>query len=82
VGDCLSASLVFCLSKARVEIASLETRVLGTYRRNERGRLRIGSLAASIQLDVPHRDRERLATCLATFEDCCVVTARSAEGSN
>ena len=80
VGDCLSASLVFCLSKARIEIASLETSVLGTYRRNERGRLRIGSLAVSIQLDVARSERERIATCLASFEDFCVVTASVRKG--
>jgi uncharacterized OsmC-like protein len=80
VGDCLSASLVFCLSRARIEIAGLETRVLGTYRRNERGRLRIGSLAVSIQLDVAASDRERIAACLASFEDYCVVTASVRKG--
>ena len=74
VGDCLSASLVFCLSKSRVEIAGVRTNVVGTLRRNERGRLRVGRLDVSIVLDAPGSDPKRLQSCLAMFEDFCVVT--------
>ena len=80
VGDCLSASLVFCLTRAKIEIAGLEARVVGTYRRNENRRLRIGSLAVSIQLDAPGLHDERVAGCLASFEDFCVVTASVRKG--
>ena len=80
VADCLSASLVFCLSKARVEVAGVETRVVGTLRRNERGRLRIGKLEVTIRLDAPGADPAKLRTCLETFEDYCVVTASVRKG--
>jgi len=75
VGDCLSASLLFCLHKSRVAVAGLKTRVTGTLVRNERNRLRIGKLAVAITLDAPDADGARVLKCLETFEDFCVVTA-------
>jgi len=75
VGDCLSASLIFCLGRARVEAGDVKTKVVGTYRRNERGRLRIGELDVVIELAVPDAGPGKLDTCLAAFEDFCVVTA-------
>lgn len=75
VGDCLSSSLIFCLGKSRVEVASVATRVVGTYRRNERNRLRIGGLDVTIEVEVPGSEPEKLSRCLGMFEDFCVVTA-------
>jgi uncharacterized OsmC-like protein len=75
VGDCLSASLLFCLSKSRVDVAGLRTRVTGTYVRNERNRLRIGVMDVVLALDAPADDAERVRRCLGTFEDFCIVTA-------
>ena len=75
VGDCLSASLLFCLQKSRVAVAGLRTHVTGTLVRNERNRLRIGKLEVAITLDAPEADRARVGKCVETFEDFCVVTA-------
>ena len=80
VGNCLSSSLLFCLGKSRIEVASLRTGVTGTYVRNERGRTRIGRLDASISIDVPGGDPARLAKCLELFEDFCTVTASLRQG--
>jgi organic hydroperoxide reductase OsmC/OhrA len=80
VGNCLSASLVFCLSKSRIEIGSVETTVVGSYRRNERGRLRIDGLDVSIRIDLAGTDRARVEKCLGAFEDFCVVTASVRRG--
>jgi organic hydroperoxide reductase OsmC/OhrA len=80
VADCLSASLIFCLAKSRVEVAGVDTRVVGSLRRNERGRLRIGRLEVSIRIDVPGADPARLGKCLEGFEDYCVVTASVRKG--
>jgi organic hydroperoxide reductase OsmC/OhrA len=80
VGDCLSASLLFCLGKSKVEVASLATKVVGTYRRNERNRLRVGGLAVSLVVDAPGRSADDLSKCLALFEDYCVVTASVRQG--
>lgn len=78
VGDCLGASLLFCLGKQRVEVAGLDVEVVGTYTRNERNRLRIGGLAVTLELDArgaPEADRTKVEKCLGMFEDFCVVTA-------
>lgn len=80
VGNCLSASLLFCLQKSRVEVVGIETRVHGGLRRNERGRLRLGHIDVDIILDAPDADRRRLDRCLGLFEDFCVVTASIREG--
>lgn len=80
VGDCLCASLLFCLSKAKVEVGDVEARVIGTYRRNERKRLRIGGLAVAIEVDTKGADPDGVAGCLEAFEDFCVVTASVRKG--
>ena len=80
VGDCLSASLVFCLTKSRTKIAALRTKVVGSYRRNERGRLRVGRIDVAIEVDVPDSDPERLGRCLESFEEYCVVTGSVRQG--
>ena len=45
VGNCLAASLLFCLEKARVPVTDIRARVEGYVVRNESGRLRVGSSA-------------------------------------
>jgi len=80
VGNCLSASLLFCLDKARVDTAGMRTRVSGTMERNERGRLRVGSLDVYIEPDLGDAPPARVARCLEIFEDFCVVTASVRKG--
>ncbi len=72
VGNCLSASLLFCLKKAGVEAGGLRTDVQVQLVRNENNRLRIGSVDVTLHPSVP--DGAALAGCLSTFEDFCVVT--------
>lgn len=74
VGNCLSASLLFCLRKARVEPRGMRTEVTGTLARNENGRLRIAGLEVRISLDSGAEPAARLARCSEIFEDFCVVT--------
>lgn len=74
LGNCLSASLLFCLQKARVEPAGLHATVRGTLTRNERGRLRLGGFHVTIALDAGDVPRDRVERCLELFEDYCVVT--------
>lgn len=80
VGNCLSASLLFCLEKAHQAPAGITTRVRGQLRRNEHGRLRIGRLVVDLDLDGAGLDAGRLQRCLGLFEDYCVVTASVREG--
>ncbi|MEM3527711.1 MAG: OsmC family protein [Candidatus Bathyarchaeia archaeon] len=80
VGHCLSASLLFCLSKARLNVEGVETTVEVSFRRNEKGRLRIGSLKVHLNLSIRREDVERLKRCLELFEDFCVVTQSVRQG--
>jgi uncharacterized OsmC-like protein len=73
VGNCLSASLLFCLGKSRVEVAGVTTKVVGHYRRDEKNRLRVGSFEVTIQIDL--KDVAQAQKCLDIYEDYCVVTA-------
>ncbi|KPK34019.1 MAG: hypothetical protein AMJ65_18940, partial [Phycisphaerae bacterium SG8_4] len=80
VGNCLSASLLFCLEKAKQHVNGIKTDVVGTSRRNEMGRWRIARLEVRITLDVEADHAERLKRCLSLFEDYCVVTASVRKG--
>jgi organic hydroperoxide reductase OsmC/OhrA len=80
VGSCLSASLLFCLRKSRIEVAQLRTTVDGSIERNERGRLRIGALRVRLEPDVTTEQRERMGRCLDLFQDFCIVTESVREG--
>jgi organic hydroperoxide reductase OsmC/OhrA len=75
VANCLSASLVFCLStKFKQPLGPLKTKAHGTLIRNEKGRLRIGRLDVTIQMAEDAAAVQHLERCLAQFEDFCVVT--------
>jgi organic hydroperoxide reductase OsmC/OhrA len=80
VGNCLSASLLFCLGKAKQEVRSLHTDVAGTMMRNARGRLRLARLDVRVTLDVSADRPERVQRCFELFEDYCVVTAAVRKG--
>lgn len=73
VGNCMSASLLFCLRKARVEVTGLETRAEASLVRNERGRMRVGSIRVRLEPAVSAEDAGRIDRCLALFEEFCTV---------
>lgn len=74
VGNCLSASALFCMRKARVPVTGMRTTVRTTLERNEAGRLRIGGIEVEIHPEVPDEDQARIVRCLDLFEDFCLVT--------
>ena len=81
MGNCLTASLLFCLNKARAEVGGIETNVEGRMRRNEKGRWRI----AEINVDIsPEMDMEYFGSqyerCSKLFEDFCIVSKSIEEG--
>jgi organic hydroperoxide reductase OsmC/OhrA len=80
IGHCLSASLLFCLAKARVDVRDIKTTVSGSLTRNERGRLRLGPLKVRIEPITPGAPAARLGRCLEIFEDFCIVTASARDG--
>jgi uncharacterized OsmC-like protein len=80
IGNCLSASLLFCMGKARIDVGDVETRITGTIVRNEHGRMRLGSLKVHIEPDVGTVSPAKIQRCLDIFEDFCLVTASVREG--
>jgi len=74
VGNCLGASLLYCLRRSKIEVHGLRTEVEGTFVRNERGRMRIGEIRVTLAPDVTPEQRERMGRCLELFEDFCIVT--------
>lgn len=74
VGNCLTASLLFCMHKFRQAPGKMRTRVTGTLARNDKGRLRVGALDVSIQLGDPVGEIGHFDRCSQQFEDFCTVT--------
>ncbi len=74
VANCLSASLLFCLRKAHVDVHGMRSEATATLVRDPRGRLRVGSIAVRIHPEVEQAESGRFARCLELFEDFCVVT--------
>lgn len=79
IGDCLSASLIFCLRRRGVAVTGLRSEVKVGLVRNEHKRLRIGRVDVVIHPRDPIPE-EALTECLKTFEDFCVVTQSVREG--
>lgn len=80
VANCLGASLLFCLNKARVPVTDLKVRAEGQFARNERGRLRIEGLNVVLEPHLAEAVPAGFARCLGIFEDFCIVTQSVKEG--
>lgn len=80
VGNCLTASLLFCMRKARADLGALHTEVTVRLARNEQGRLRIAGVEVEIDPRHAPADQARLERCLGLFEDFCVVTQSVRQG--
>jgi uncharacterized OsmC-like protein len=79
IGDCLSASLVFCLKRRGVIVEGLRSEVRVQLVRNEEKRLRIGRVDVAMHPRDPIPD-DALDACLQVFEGFCVVTQSVREG--
>ncbi|MEE8447760.1 MAG: OsmC family protein [Gemmatimonadota bacterium] len=80
VGNCLSASALFCMRKARVPVSGMRTRVRTSMSRTSEGRLRIGTIEVDIRPEVAPDDWKRAGRCLEVFEDYCVVSQSVMDG--
>jgi organic hydroperoxide reductase OsmC/OhrA len=74
IANCLSASALFCLRKAHVQVDGMRTSATASLVRDQRGRLRVGAVNVRIQPQVTSGDAGRISRCLDLFEDYCVVT--------
>jgi uncharacterized OsmC-like protein len=80
IGNCLSASLLFCARKAKAPLGPIQTRVTTRIARNEKGRLRIAGVEVEIDPRVPSEEKEKALRCLSIFEDYCLVTQSVRQG--
>jgi uncharacterized OsmC-like protein len=81
VGNCLAASLAYCLRKSRLEPADLTAHVTTHITRNDKGRSRIGSIDVELVPEMAaDADPTRVARCEELFEDFCTVTASVRQG--
>jgi uncharacterized OsmC-like protein len=80
IGHCLSSSLIYCLSKARVKINGIQTIVKANIKRNEDGYRRFKKIDVKINLNVAENEKGRIARCLELFENYCTVTQSVRQG--
>ena len=74
VGNCLSASLVFCLSKKRVNLKNLKTKITLKRKRNDKGYWSISGIVVDLQPEIAEEDRERFDKCVEIFRNYCIVS--------
>jgi len=80
VGNCLSASMLFCSRKSKVEIQKIQTKVTVQVVRNERRRQRIGKLLVEITPEIADAEREQAGRCMEIFQDYCTITQSVRQG--
>lgn len=80
MGNCLSASLLFCLQKTRTPVNGMRTRVQAKTSRNEKGRLRITSISIEITPDIDPEYTNQVNRCLPLYEDYCTVSKSVEQG--
>ena len=78
VGNCLAASLSYCLRRARIDLHGLTANVTTHVVRNERGRHRIGSIDVAVTPELG--EGTNIERCQELFEDFCTVTASVQRG--
>ena len=80
VGNCLAASLTFCLRKARATVDGMTARVTTHVARTDTGKFRISGIDVELVPEVDDADAAKLDRCDQLFEDFCIVTASVRRG--
>jgi uncharacterized OsmC-like protein len=80
VGNCLSASFLFCTRRTGVPVTGIQTNVKVHIVRNENKRLRIGKIDVVIDPALTDPTDAKALRCLSTFEDFCTVTQSIRQG--
>jgi organic hydroperoxide reductase OsmC/OhrA len=78
--NCLSASLLYCVFKEEPPENCLRAEATCIMVRNERKRLRIGSMEIRLIVSEAVTQSARFARCKELFEDFCVVSASIRQG--
>jgi organic hydroperoxide reductase OsmC/OhrA len=80
IGDCLTATLVSCLTRAHVELQALTATVVTHVDRNHAGRFRISGIEVELCPTVPPGGQAGVERCQAVFQDYCTVTESVRQG--
>jgi organic hydroperoxide reductase OsmC/OhrA len=80
VGNCLAASLAFCLRKSRVDLQDLTVGVTTHVAKNEKGRFRVRAIDVELSPEIEATEATRFDRCEDLFEDFCIVTASVQRG--
>ena len=80
IGNCLSASFLFCSRRAGLVVGKIHTDVRVQIVRNEARRLRIGKVYVVVDPSLDEAEAEKSARCAAIFEDYCTVTQSIRKG--
>ena len=78
VGNCLAASLTYCLRRARMHVDGMTAYVTTHVVRNEQGRFRIGGI--DVELEPAVGAANGFERCEGLFKDFCTVTASIQRG--
>jgi uncharacterized OsmC-like protein len=80
VGNCLSASFIFCLSKKKVELHGLKTKVRIKRERNDKGFWRIPNLFVDLYPEIDSNQDKDFLRCVEIFKNYCIVSMSVEEG--
>jgi len=80
VGNCLAASLLFCLERSKVKVDRIRAEVTTQVARNEEGRWRIKGIQVKLQLAVEGEESHRIRRCIDIFENYCIVSSSVRQG--
>ncbi|TET75565.1 MAG: OsmC family peroxiredoxin [Candidatus Heimdallarchaeota archaeon] len=74
VGNCLSASLIFCVTKKKLAVTNLKTKVKFTRKRNEDGFWRISKIDVNLEPEVESKEAAQYIKCVDIFRNYCIVS--------
>jgi uncharacterized OsmC-like protein len=80
VGNCLAASLAFCLRKSRIDLQDLTVDVTTHVAKNEKGRFRVRAIDVELNPVIDATQATKFDRCEELFEDFCIVTASVQRG--
>jgi organic hydroperoxide reductase OsmC/OhrA len=80
VGECLAASLAFCLRKSLVPVEGMTATVVTHVTRYEAGRFRIRGIDVDIVPELAGADAVKLDRCDQLFEDFCAMSQSIRQG--
>jgi uncharacterized OsmC-like protein len=80
LGNCLAASLTFCLRRARMDVQDMTAQVTTHVAKNDRGRFRVRGIDVELTPVLGAGTPTSIERCEGLFEDFCIVTASVQHG--